>query len=87
MEGHAIRSVERGRRRGVDFYIYPTNSVERKALLDALKDLVVQASRCLPNSMATHWRAEAIGRQAGIVHALDATGVGEVPLTQKKVRR
>ena len=27
--------------RGVDFYIYPTDSVERKALLDALKDLVV----------------------------------------------
>jgi hypothetical protein len=26
---------------GVDFYIYPTDSVERKALLDALKDLVV----------------------------------------------
>jgi CDC6, C terminal. len=31
----------RGRGRGVDFYIYPTDSVERKALLDALKDLVV----------------------------------------------
>ena len=31
----------RGRGRGVDFYIYPTGSVERKALLDALKDLVV----------------------------------------------
>ena len=26
---------------GVDFCIYPTNSVERKALLDALKDLVL----------------------------------------------
>jgi cell division control protein 6 len=31
----------RGRGRGVDFYISPTGSVERKALLDALKDLVV----------------------------------------------
>ena len=31
----------RGRGRGVDFYIYTTDSVERKALLDALKDLVV----------------------------------------------
>jgi hypothetical protein len=33
----------RGRGRGVDFYIYIylTDSVERKALLDALKDLVV----------------------------------------------
>jgi Cdc6-like AAA superfamily ATPase len=31
----------RGRGRGVDFYIYPTDSVERKVLLDALKDLVV----------------------------------------------
>ncbi|MGA2884780.1 MAG: hypothetical protein ABSE80_06480 [Halobacteriota archaeon] len=31
----------RCRGRGVDFYIYPTGSVERKALLDALKDLVV----------------------------------------------
>ena len=30
----------RGRGRGVDFYIFPTGSVERKALLDALKDLV-----------------------------------------------
>ncbi|MEI7827396.1 MAG: hypothetical protein WCI87_06355 [Euryarchaeota archaeon] len=30
----------RGRGRGVDFYISPTGSVERKALLDALKDLV-----------------------------------------------
>jgi len=26
---------------GVDFYISPTGSVERKVLLDALKDLVV----------------------------------------------
>ncbi|MEI7826349.1 MAG: hypothetical protein WCI87_00905 [Euryarchaeota archaeon] len=25
----------------VDFYIYPTDSVERKALLDALKDFVL----------------------------------------------
>ncbi len=32
-----------------------------------------------------HSRAEAIGKQAGIVYALDATGVGEGPLTQKKV--
>ena len=31
----------RGRGRGVDFSIYPTDSVERKALLDALKDFVV----------------------------------------------
>jgi len=31
----------RGRGRGVDFFISPTGSVERKALLDALKDLVV----------------------------------------------
>jgi predicted ArsR family transcriptional regulator len=31
----------RDRGRGVDFYIYTTDSVERKALLDALKDLVV----------------------------------------------
>ena len=31
----------RGRGRGVDFYISPTGSVERKVLLDALKDLVV----------------------------------------------
>ena len=31
----------RGRGRGVDFYIYPTGSVERKALLDALKDFIV----------------------------------------------
>jgi len=31
----------RGRGQGVDFYIYPTASVKRKALLDALKDLVV----------------------------------------------
>jgi cell division control protein 6 len=31
----------RGRGRGVDFYISPTGSVERKALLDALKDFVV----------------------------------------------
>jgi hypothetical protein len=31
----------RGRGRGVDFYIYPTSLVERKALLDALKDFVV----------------------------------------------
>jgi hypothetical protein len=31
----------RGRGRGADFYIYPTGSVERKVLLDALKDLVV----------------------------------------------
>jgi hypothetical protein len=30
----------RGRGRGVDFYIYPTDLVERKALLDAVKDLV-----------------------------------------------
>jgi hypothetical protein len=30
----------RGRGLGVDFYISPTGSVERKALLDALKDLV-----------------------------------------------
>ena len=30
----------RGRGRGVDFYISPTGSVERRALLDALKDLV-----------------------------------------------
>ncbi len=28
-------------RQGVDFYISPTGSVERKVLLDALKDLVV----------------------------------------------
>lgn len=27
--------------RGVDFYISPTDPVERKALLDALKDLVI----------------------------------------------
>ena len=34
--------VERkGRGRGVDFYIFPTDSVENKALLDELKDLVV----------------------------------------------
>ena len=31
----------RGRGRGVDFYISLTNSIERKVLLDALKDLVV----------------------------------------------
>jgi len=31
----------RGRRKGVDFYISPTGSVERKVLLDARKDLVV----------------------------------------------
>ena len=31
----------RGRGRGVDFYISPTGLVERKALLDALKDFVV----------------------------------------------
>ena len=33
----------RGRGRGVDFYISPTpkDSVERKVLLDALKDLVI----------------------------------------------
>jgi Cdc6-like AAA superfamily ATPase len=31
----------RGRGRGADFYISPTGSVERKVLLDALKDLVV----------------------------------------------
>lgn len=31
----------RGRGRGVDFFIYPTGSVERKALLDALKDFVL----------------------------------------------
>jgi len=31
----------RSRDRGVDFYIYPTDTVEWKALLDALKDLVV----------------------------------------------
>ncbi|MGB8310592.1 MAG: hypothetical protein WCE81_01860 [Halobacteriota archaeon] len=31
----------RGRGRGIDFYISPTGSVERKVLLDALKDLVV----------------------------------------------
>ena len=31
----------RGRGKGVAFYISPTGSVERKALLDALKDLVV----------------------------------------------
>jgi hypothetical protein len=37
----AIERKGRGRGRGVDFYIYPTDSVERKALLDALKDLVV----------------------------------------------
>ena len=30
----------RGRGKGVAFYISPTGSVERKALLDALKDLV-----------------------------------------------
>ena len=45
----------------------------------------VQAPRCLPNSTATHSRAEAIGGQASIVYAFDATGVGEGPLTQKKV--
>jgi len=32
-----------------------------------------------------HSRAEAIGKQAGIVYVLNATGVGEGPLTQKKV--
>jgi Cdc6-like AAA superfamily ATPase len=31
----------RGRGKGVTFYISPTGSVERKTLLDALKDLVV----------------------------------------------
>jgi hypothetical protein len=31
----------RGRGEGVDFYIYPIDPVERKALLDALKDLIV----------------------------------------------
>jgi Cdc6-like AAA superfamily ATPase len=31
----------RGRERGVDFHISPTESVERKALLEALKYLVV----------------------------------------------
>jgi len=34
--GVAVGTVE-----GVDSHIYPINSVERKALLDALKDLVV----------------------------------------------
>jgi hypothetical protein len=29
------------RGKGVDFYISPTGSVERKVLLDALKDLVL----------------------------------------------
>ena len=31
----------RGMGRGVDFHISPTASVERKALLDALKDLII----------------------------------------------
>jgi hypothetical protein len=38
-----IRAIAKKKRRarGVDFYISPTGSVERKVLLDALKDLVV----------------------------------------------
>jgi len=36
-----VEQKGRGRGGGVDFYISPTGSVERKALLDALKDLVV----------------------------------------------
>ena len=36
-----VERKARGRGRGVDFYRCPTDSVERKALLDALKDLVV----------------------------------------------
>ena len=39
LELYGYVEVER-KGRGVDFYIYPTDSVERKALLDALKDLV-----------------------------------------------
>ena len=44
LELYGFVEVERkGRGRGVDFYISPTakDSVERKVLLDALKDLVV----------------------------------------------
>jgi cell division control protein 6 len=44
LELYGYMEVERkgrGRGRGVDFYISPTGSVEWKALLDALKDLVV----------------------------------------------
>jgi hypothetical protein len=44
LELYAYVEIERkgcGRGEGVDFHIYPINSVERKALLDALKDLVV----------------------------------------------
>lgn len=44
LEFYGFVEVERkgrGRGRGVDFYISPTGSVERKVLLDALKDLVV----------------------------------------------
>ena len=44
LELYSFVEVERkggGRGRGVDFYISPTVSVERKVLLDALKDLVV----------------------------------------------
>ncbi|MGA9079920.1 MAG: hypothetical protein WB581_06795 [Halobacteriota archaeon] len=44
LELYAYVEIERkgcGRGEGVDFYIYPIDSVERKALLDALKNLVV----------------------------------------------
>src|SRR5665647_3505738 len=47
LELYGYVEVERkGRSRGrrVDFYICPTDSVERKALLDALKDFVVSVS-------------------------------------------
>ncbi|MGB8310586.1 MAG: hypothetical protein WCE81_01830 [Halobacteriota archaeon] len=44
LEFYGFVEVERkgrGRARDVDFYISPTGSVERKVLLDALKDLVL----------------------------------------------
>jgi hypothetical protein len=44
LELNGYVEVERkgwGTGEGVDFYIYPIDSVERKSLLDALKDLVV----------------------------------------------
>jgi hypothetical protein len=51
---------------------------KKESLTDKRRD-ACQAQR------SPHSRAEAIGKQAGIAYVLDATGVGEGPLTQKKV--
>lgn len=45
--GYSVRSLDRGRGRGVDFYIYPPDSIERKALLGALKTELVNIARAL----------------------------------------